>query len=43
MDELKRSHEFPIDLAGDLVGHPACVLDGVEPVVLRQLYFGEVC
>jgi hypothetical protein len=43
VDELERSSEFHIDLGGDLVGHSARVLDGVEPVVPWHLCLGEVC
>ena len=43
MDKLERSCEFPVDLGGDMVGHPACVLDGVKPVVTWHLCFGEIC
>ena len=42
MNQLKRGGEFPVNLGWDLVGHPARVLDGVEPEVPRHLRSGEV-
>ena len=42
VNELERGRELVVDLALDLVHHPIGMLDGVTPVVVGYLYFGEV-
>ena len=43
MDKFKRVGEFSVDLGRDLVGHLACMLNGVEPVIPGHLSLGHVC